>query len=48
MENGRVVVDRGLYDANGEKIDVLYRQTYRVEHLILDKDPETSEAVGIF
>ena len=46
MENGRVVVDRGLYDANGEKIDVLYRQTYPIEHLILDKDPETNEAVG--
>jgi glutathionylspermidine synthase len=47
IENGNVVVQRGLYDSNGEKIDVLYRQTYPIEHLILDEDPETNEKVGI-
>jgi glutathionylspermidine synthase len=47
IENGNVVVQRGLYDSNDEKIDVLYRQTYPIEHLILDEDPETNEKVGI-
>jgi glutathionylspermidine synthase len=47
IENDNVVVQRGLYDSNGEKIDVLYRQTYPIEHLILDEDPETNEKVGI-
>lgn len=46
-ENGNVVIERGLYDSNGEKIDVLYRQTYPIEHLILDEDPVTKEQVGV-
>ncbi len=46
MENGKVVVERGLYDDKGEKIDVLYRQTYPIEHLILDEDPVSKERVG--
>lgn len=45
-ENGKVVIGRGLYDGNGEKIDVLYRQTYPIEHLVLDEDPVTNEKVG--
>lgn len=46
VENGEVIVTRGLYDANGHKIDVLYRQTYPIEHLIVDEDPLTKEKVG--
>ena len=46
MDNGKVVVGRGLYDDKGEKIDVLYRQTYPIEHLILDEDPVSKERVG--
>ncbi|WP_243385259.1 glutathionylspermidine synthase family protein [Bacillus kexueae] len=37
----------GLYDHHGRKIDVLYRQTYPLEHLLLDEDPITKEKVGI-
>lgn len=46
IEDGDVVVERGLYDPNGHKIDILYRQTYPIEHLILDEDPVTKEKVG--
>lgn len=46
IENGEIVVERGLYDDQGEKIDVLYRQTYPIEHLIHDEDPVTKEKVG--
>jgi glutathionylspermidine synthase len=38
--------ENGLYTPNGERIDVLYRQTYPVEHLVDDKDPLTEEKVG--
>lgn len=46
MVNGEIIVERGLYDHNGEKIDVLYRQTYPIEHLIDDEDPVTKDKVG--
>jgi len=46
IENGNLIIDRGLYDNQGEKIDVLYRQTYPIEHLVDDEDPETKEKVG--
>ncbi|OLS40492.1 glutathionylspermidine synthase family protein [Bacillus sp. MRMR6] len=36
-----------LLDANGRPIDVLYRQTYPLEHLLEDRDLETGEPVGI-
>ncbi|MGG4165894.1 glutathionylspermidine synthase family protein [Rossellomorea vietnamensis] len=39
--------DDGLYTPNGERIDVLYRQTYPVEHLVDDQDPFTEEKVGL-
>lgn len=38
--------ERGLYDQHDRKIDVLYRQTYPLEHAILDEDPTTYEKVG--
>ncbi|KAA9017970.1 glutathionylspermidine synthase family protein [Niallia endozanthoxylica] len=46
MENGQTILERGLYDEQGDKIDVLYRQTYPIEHLVDDEDPETKEKVG--
>lgn len=38
--------DDGLYTPKGERIDILYRQTYPIEHLVDDKDPLTEENVG--
>jgi glutathionylspermidine synthase len=46
VENGKAVAERGLYDQNGQKIDVLYRQTYPIEHLVNDEEPHTKEKVG--
>lgn len=46
IESEEVVLSQGLYDMYGEKIDVLYRQTYPIEHLIYDVDPITKEKVG--
>ncbi|MBY6035387.1 glutathionylspermidine synthase family protein [Fictibacillus nanhaiensis] len=39
--------NEGLYDQNGKKIDVLYRQTFPIELLIQDKDLETNEQIGL-
>ncbi|WP_349407326.1 glutathionylspermidine synthase family protein [Pseudalkalibacillus sp. SCS-8] len=36
-----------LLDDRGEPIDVLFRQTYPLEHLIDDRDPMTGERIGI-
>ncbi|BCB06082.1 glutathionylspermidine synthase family protein [Bacillus sp. KH172YL63] len=36
----------GVYTPGGERIDILYRQTYPVEHLVDDRDPVTSDYVG--
>ncbi len=38
---------RLLLDDQEEPIDVLYRQTYPLEHLINDKDPNTGAKVGV-
>lgn len=40
------VIPRGLYTPSFERIDVLYRQTYPIEHLIDDEDPVTNDKVG--
>ena len=37
----------GLYDQYDRKIDVLYRQTYPIEHLINDRNPETGMNLGL-
>lgn len=37
----------GLYDQEGQKIDVLYRQTYPIEYLLEDRDEQTGELIGI-
>lgn len=41
------ITDEALLDANGVPIDVLYRQTYPLEHLLGDRDPKTGDFVGI-
>lgn len=41
------ITDEALLDANGVPIDVLYRQTYPLEHLLKDRDPNTRDLVGI-
>jgi glutathionylspermidine synthase len=39
--------DGSLCDDEGIPIDVLYRQTYPLEHLVDDRDPMTGDPVGI-
>jgi glutathionylspermidine synthase len=39
--------NEGLYDTEGKKIDVLYRQTFPIELLIQDKDIATDEEIGL-
>ena len=46
VEKEELLLERGLYDVNGRKIDVLYRQTYPIEHLIDDEDPISKDKVG--
>lgn len=47
LEELRIVEGEGLVDTDGDFIDVLYRQTFPIENLILDEDPETKEKVGL-
>ncbi|MBM7691946.1 glutathionylspermidine synthase [Peribacillus deserti] len=42
-----VISEDGLYDDTGSRIDVLYRQTYPLEHLVQDIDPESGGNIGI-
>ncbi|WP_064092081.1 glutathionylspermidine synthase family protein [Rossellomorea aquimaris] len=37
----------GVYTPKGERIDILYRPTYPIEHLVEDTDPITGEKVGL-
>jgi glutathionylspermidine synthase len=41
------ITDEALLDSNGVPIDVLYRQTYPLEHLLEDRDPNTGDFVGV-
>ncbi|EJS13153.1 glutathionylspermidine synthase [Bacillus sp. MYb56] len=41
------ITDDALVDRDGVPIDVLYRQTYPIEDLIEDQDPETGDLVGV-
>jgi len=47
IEKLEIVKEEGLYDSDGEKIDLLYRQTVPIESLILDKDPNNGDQVGV-
>lgn len=43
----RLLIDEnGLYDDEGSRIDILYRQTYPIEHLANDSDEHTKMRVG--
>ncbi|PEK44211.1 glutathionylspermidine synthase [Bacillus toyonensis] len=46
MSELRITKD-ALVDNDGVRIDVLYRQTYPIEDLIEDQDPETGDFVGV-
>ncbi|MDM5238445.1 glutathionylspermidine synthase family protein [Bacillus cereus] len=41
------ITENALVDRDGAGIDVLYRQTYPIEDLIEDQDPETGDLVGV-
>jgi len=41
------ITDGALIDSKGVPIDVLYRQTYPLEHLLEDRDPITGDLVGV-
>ncbi|PEE44033.1 glutathionylspermidine synthase family protein [Bacillus pseudomycoides] len=41
------ITEGALLDGDGVPIDVLYRQTYPIEHLVEDRDPNTGDLVGI-
>ena len=43
----RIVTGEGLYTPKGERIHLLYRQTYPLEFLMQDQDEKTGEAVGV-
>ncbi|KPB04526.1 glutathionylspermidine synthase family protein [Bacillus sp. CHD6a] len=43
----KIMEGEALLDEEGRKIDVLYRQTFPVESLILDRDQETGANVGL-
>ncbi|NMH72508.1 glutathionylspermidine synthase family protein [Bacillus sp. RO2] len=43
----KIIEGEALLDEEGRKIDVLYRQTFPIESLILDKDQETGANVGL-
>ncbi|WP_242235217.1 glutathionylspermidine synthase family protein [Bacillus cereus group sp. BfR-BA-01316] len=46
MAELRITAD-ALVDRDGVPIDILYRQTYPIEDLIEDQDPETGDLVGV-
>lgn len=47
LEDLCIVSGDALYTKNGERIHLLYRQTYPLEFLVLDKDEQTEEAIGV-
>ncbi|WP_232697337.1 glutathionylspermidine synthase family protein [Brevibacillus daliensis] len=46
LEELRIRENEGLFDQAGNQIDILYRQTYPIENMLQDFDPETKEHVG--
>jgi glutathionylspermidine synthase len=47
LDKLRIVPGNGLYDETGRRIDILYRQTFPVEGLIMDED-ETGNKIGLW
>jgi glutathionylspermidine synthase len=43
----QIIQNEGLFDEEGRRIDILYRPTYPLEHLIEDQDSMTKESVGV-
>ncbi|MEN1935339.1 glutathionylspermidine synthase family protein [Paenibacillus sp. 102] len=41
------ITEEALLDGDGVRIDVLYRQTYPIEHLVEDRDPKNGDLVGV-
>lgn len=41
------ITDEAILDPDGMPIDVLYRQTYPLEHLLEDRNPITGDLIGI-
>ncbi len=42
-----VIAEDGLYTPDGVQIDILYRQTYPIEHLVKDIDEQTGDDIGV-
>lgn len=42
-----IIKNKGLFDNDGKKIDVLYRQTFPIENLIEDKGAEDDSEIGV-
>lgn len=47
LDKLRIVPGNGLYDQMGRRIDILYRQTFPIEGLIMDED-ETGNKIGLW
>jgi glutathionylspermidine synthase len=47
VDEDGVVSEPGLFTPSGERIDILYRQTYPIEHLVNDIEPTTNENIGL-
>ena len=47
LDKLKIIPGMGLYDETGRKIDILYRQTFPIESLILDED-ESGNKIGLW
>ncbi|WP_102263004.1 glutathionylspermidine synthase family protein [Mesobacillus jeotgali] len=47
LDKLRIIPGTGLYDETGRKIDILYRQTFPIESLIMDED-ESGNKIGMW
>ncbi|MCK1999880.1 glutathionylspermidine synthase family protein [[Brevibacterium] frigoritolerans] len=47
LDKLRIIKDVGLFDEDSQKIDILYRQTFPIESLITDEDPDNGDKVGL-
>ncbi|MFT9599496.1 glutathionylspermidine synthase family protein [Mesobacillus sp.] len=47
LDKLKIIPESGLYDETGRKIDILYRQTFPIESLIMDED-ESGNKIGMW
>jgi glutathionylspermidine synthase len=47
LDKLRIIPGTGLYDQSGRKIDILYRQTFPIESLIMDED-DSGNKIGMW